>query len=177
MRYVHRTLAASLLAVCATPPSSAAERFWSNPRGGLFSAESNWDDGVSGVPEEADTTLFDLDAEYEVNFFHFDAVTDRAIVRRGSVAFRQPIFSFEESYALLNRVSLTPGLVVGAADGDDPSLALIAHVDLRTAFTTLGEEAGAFGTINAQESSRFEIAEHLRIGDRGLGVYLLDGHL
>ena len=31
MRYVYRTLAASLVAVCATPPSWAAERFWSNP--------------------------------------------------------------------------------------------------------------------------------------------------
>jgi hypothetical protein len=80
----HTLLTTLLLAVSIVPALSQTTVTWTNTAGGLFSAPGNWN--PNQVPGAADTAVFNLNANYTVNWTA--TVTNREFrVDKGSVTF------------------------------------------------------------------------------------------
>jgi hypothetical protein len=93
MKNQARTFAA-ITAVSTLVASSAYSATWTNPDGGLFSDDNNWD---PSAPTATDTAEFDFvaaNADYTVSF-DADAASSNLFVRRQSVTFDLAAFRYD----------------------------------------------------------------------------------
>jgi T5SS/PEP-CTERM-associated repeat protein len=139
---------------------------WVNPRGGIFSLGGNWS---AGVPDGADTAVFDLAASYEV-LFATTAATNRAVVQSGDVT----LDLGGGTWVLSNATVLKPSLVVGDLARDE-ALLRITQGTVAGTFMDVGRAAGSSGTLVLDDASATLALSQARIGYQGDGTLLLSG--
>ena len=177
VRRVAETL--SLWAVVACVPILAADEFeWSNPDGGAFGTDGNWQEGAAPTPE--DEILFGIDNEYAVDLAE-NAVVDRILVRRGDVS-----FSLNKHLLRTLRQGAEPAIVIGDEADAAARLRLAGGFARTTAidlaagegadtgmYLSAGAELAADGYVAVGRSGAAEIS--LVAGSRGGGQGLALG--
>lgn len=137
---------------------------WSAPSGGDFNADDNWD---LGVPTDADTALFALDASYIVTLSENLAIS-RLIVRDGTVTalFDSALFTTSPTINL-------PSIVLGDTPGRAPTLILAG--ELHGAFLNVAMPAQSSGSLVVESGASLNVSQTLSAGTLGDALIHVEG--
>lgn len=133
---------------------------------GDFSS-TNWlspmDSSMDIPPGIPDRAIFNFSTVPTIDFTQ-DQVTDRLIMRKGNVTFNMNGYQYEQ----LNTSFVTPSLLMGLAASDSSSLT-IRDGTLHSAYGSIGESPGSFGTLRLDEDATLNIDQTIWAGWQGVG--------